>query len=161
MNSFSLTSFSDINYSSLFNFQSLFIIFTFFNDDLKAHISYAYAAVFMNDVVKSTTYKQTTNLSLCNKWKKAMKKKICSLKHNNMWNVMTSSQNQHILQNQWVYKIKCSADSQITHYKACWVVKRYKQQFDVDFNQTFILVFKSQTYKALFVLMTHFNLKTN
>ena len=74
---------------------------------------------------------------------------------------MTSSQNQHILQSQWVYKIKCSADSQIIHYKACWVVKKYEQKFNVDYNQTFVSVIKSQTYKALFVLMTHFNLKTD
>ena len=161
MNSFSLTSFSNINYSSLFNFQLSFIISTFFNDNSEAHILYAYAAVSMNDVIKPTTYKQAMNLPLCNKWKKAMKKKICSLKHNNTWNVMTSLQNQHILQSWWVYKIKCSADDQITHYKACWVVKKYEQQFDVDYDQTFVSVIKSQTYKALFVLVTHFNLKMN
>jgi len=117
VNSFLSTSFDDINYSLLFNFQSSFIIFTFFDDNLKTHISYAYAAVFMNDVIEPTTYKQTTNSSLCNKWKKAMKNKIHSLKYNNMWNVMTSSQNQHVLQSQWIYKVKCSADDQITHYK--------------------------------------------
>ncbi len=161
MNSFSLTSFSNINYSLLFNFQSLSVIFTFFNNDLKAHISYAYAAVFMNNVIKPTTYKQTIDLSLCNKWKKAMKKKICSLKQNNTWNVMINSQNQHILQSQWVYKIKCSADDQIMHYKAYWVVKKYEQQFNVNYNQIFISMIKSQTYKALFVLVTHFNLKTD
>ncbi len=161
MNSFLLTSFSNIYYSSLFNFQSLFISFTSFDDNLKTHISYTYAVIFMNDIVKSTTYKQATNLSLCNKWKKAIKKKICLLKHNNMWNVMTNSQNQHVLQSWWVYKIKHSADSQITHYKAHWVVKRYKQQFDVNYNQMFVSVIKSQMYKVLFALMTHFNLKTN
>ncbi len=30
---------------------------------------------------------------------------------------MTNSQNQHVLQSQWIYKVKHSADSQITHYK--------------------------------------------
>ncbi len=93
--------------------------------------------------------------------KKAMKKKIHSLKHNNMWNVMTSSQNQHVLQSQWIYKIKCSADDHIIHYKTHWVVKGYKQQFAVDYDQTFALMIKSQTHKALFVLVTHFDLKTD
>ncbi len=115
----------------------------------------------MNNIIKPTTYKQATDSSLCNKWKKAMKKKIHSLEYNNTWNVMTNSQNQHVLQSQWIYKIKCSADDQIIHYKAHWVVKKYKQQFDVDYNQTFILMIKSQTYKALFALVTHFDLKTN
>ncbi len=74
---------------------------------------------------------------------------------------MTNLQNQHVLQSQWVYKIKCSADDQIICYKACWVVKKYEQQFDVNYNQIFVSVIKSQTYKALFVLVTHFNLKTD
>jgi len=51
----------------LFNFQSLSIISTFFDDNLKAHILYTYAAVSMNDIIKSITYKQVTDLSLCNK----------------------------------------------------------------------------------------------
>jgi len=161
VNSSLLTSFSNINYSLLFNFQSSSIIFTSFNDNLKAHILYAYAAVSMNNIIKPTTYKQAINSSLCNKWKKAMKKKIYSLKYNNMWNVMTNSQNQHVLQSQWVYKIKHSADDHITHYKTHWVVKGYKQQFNVDYNQTFASVIKSQTYKALFALVTYFNLKMN
>jgi len=156
-----LTSFSDINYCLLFNFQSLFIIFTSFNNNSKAHVLYAYATVSMNNIIKPTIYKQVTDLSLCNKWKKAMKKKIHSLKYNNMWNVMTNSQNQHVLQSQWVYKVKHSADSQIIHYKTYWVIKKYEQQFNVNYNQTFISVIKSQIYKALFALVIHFNLKTD
>jgi len=78
-----------------------------------------------------------------------------------MWNVMTNLQNQHVLQSQWVYKIKHSADSQIIHYKTNWIVKRYKQQFKINYNQTFVSVIKSQMYKALFALMIHFNLKMN
>jgi hypothetical protein len=38
---------------------------------------------------------------------------------------------------------------------------RGKQQFNVNYDQTFVSVIKSQMYKALFVLMTHFNLKTD
>jgi len=143
VDSFLLTSFSKINYSLLFNFQSLSIISTFFDDNSKAHILYAYTAISINNIIKPTTYKQAMNLSLCNKWKKAMKKKIHSLKHNNMWNVMTSLQNQHVLQSQWIYKIKCSADDHIIHYKTHWVVKGYKQQFAVDYDQTFALMIKS------------------
>ena len=74
---------------------------------------------------------------------------------------MINSQNLHGLQSQWVYKVKCSADSQIIHYKAHWVVKKYEQKFNVDYNQTFVLMIKSQMYKALFALVIHFNLKTD
>ena len=36
-------------------------------DESDAHISYAYAAISIDDIVKSTTYKQTVKLPLCDK----------------------------------------------------------------------------------------------
>jgi len=36
-------------------------------DESDAHISYAYAAISIDDIVKSTTYKQAVKLPLCDK----------------------------------------------------------------------------------------------
>jgi len=52
-------------------------------DEPDTHISYVYAAIFIDDIVKLTTYKQAVKSSLCDKWKTAMKDKIQSLKNNN------------------------------------------------------------------------------
>ena len=68
---------------------------------------------------------------------------------------------QHVLKEHWVYKVKCGTHDQISHYKACWVVKDYEQQFDIDYDQTFVSVVKLQMYKTLFALAAHYDLKVN
>ncbi len=52
-------------------------------DESDAHISYVYAAISIDDIVKSTTYKQAVKSPLCDKWKMAMKDEIQLLKNNN------------------------------------------------------------------------------
>jgi L-rhamnose mutarotase len=44
-----------------------------------------YAAISIDDIVESTTYKQAVKSPLCDKWKMAMKNEIQSLKNNNTW----------------------------------------------------------------------------
>ncbi len=130
-------------------------------DDSSAHVSYAYAAISSSDVVEPSTYKQAVESPLCDKWKQAMKEEICSLEENNTWDVVPVPSGQHILQGRWVYKVKRDAHGQVSRYKARWVVKGYKQQFGIDYDQTFASVVKPQTYKTLFALVAHYNLEAD
>ena len=66
-------------------------------DESDAHISYAYVAISIDDIIELTTYKQAVKLPLCDKWKMAMKNEIQSLKNNNMWNIVNMLLNQHVL----------------------------------------------------------------
>ncbi len=130
-------------------------------DESDAHISYVYTAIFIDNIVKLTTYKQAVKSSLCDKWKTAIKNEIQLLKNNNMWDIVNVLLNQHVLKEHWVYKVKCDTHDQVSHYKAHWVVKDYKQQFNIDYNQTFVSVVKLQTYKTLFALVAHYDLEVN
>jgi len=130
-------------------------------DESDTHILYAYAVIFINNIVKLTTYKQTVKSPLCDKWKTAIKNEIQLLKNNNTWNIVNVLSDQHVLKECWVYKVKCDTHDQVSHYKAHWVVKDYKQQFNIDYDQTFVSVVKLQMYKTLFVLVTHYDLKVN
>ncbi len=98
------------------------------------HVSYAYAAISINDIVKLITYKQAVKLPLCDKWKMAMKNEIQLLKNNNTWDIVNVLLNQHVLKGRWVYKVKHDAHDQVSRYKAHWVVKGYEQQFDIDYD---------------------------
>ena len=130
-------------------------------DESDAHVSYAYAAISIDDIVKLTTYKQTVKLPLCDKWKMTMKNEIQSLKNNNTWDIVNMLLNQHVLKECWVYKVKCDVHGQVSHYKACWIVKGYEQQFDIDYDQTFVSVVKLQMYKTPFVLAAHYDLEVD
>ncbi len=103
-------------------------------DESDAHISYAYVVISINNIIKSTTYKQAVKSPLCDKWKMAMKNEIQSLKNNNMWDIVNMPLNQHVLKGHWVYKVKRDAHGQVSRYKAHWVVKGYEQQFDIDYD---------------------------
>ncbi len=130
-------------------------------DESDTHVSYAYAAISIDDIIKLTTYKQAVKLPLCDKWKMAIKSEIQSLKNNNMWDIVNMPSNQHVLKGHWVYKVKHDAHAQVNRYKARWVVKGYEQQFDIDYDQIFVSVVKLQMYKTLFALTAHYDLEVN
>jgi len=130
-------------------------------DKSDAHVLYTYAAISIDNIIKSTTYKQAVKSPLCDKWKMAMKNEIQSLKNNNMWDIVNMPLNQHVLKGRWVYKVKRDAHDQVSHYKAHWVVKDYEQQFDIDYDQIFVSVVELQMYKTLFVLTAHYDLEVN
>jgi len=92
-----------------------------------AHVSYAYAVIPIDDIVKPTTYKQAVESPLCDKWKTAMEDEIQSLENNNTWDIVNVPSDQHALKGCWVYKVKRDAHGQVSRYKARWVVKGYKQ----------------------------------
>ena len=90
-----------------------------------------------------------------------MEDEIQSLKNNNTWDIVNVPSDQHVLTACWVYKVKRDAHGQVSRYKARWVVKGYEQQFDIDYDQTFVSVVKLQTYKTLFALAAHYDLEVN
>ncbi len=90
-----------------------------------------------------------------------MKDEIQSLKDNNTWDIVNVLSDQHVLKGRWVYKVKHDAHDQVSRYKACWVVKGYEQQFDIDYDQIFASVVKLQMYKTLFALAAHYDLEVN
>jgi hypothetical protein len=61
-------------------------------DESDAHVSYVYAVISIDDIIKLITYKQAVKSPLCDKWKMAMKNEIQSLKNNNMWTLSTCCQ---------------------------------------------------------------------
>jgi hypothetical protein len=51
-----------------------------------------------------------------------------------------------------VYKIKRKADGSLDRYKARLVVKGFKQQHDIDYEETFSSVIKSATIRIILSL---------
>lgn len=130
-------------------------------DDSDAHVSYAYAAIPLDDVSEPTSYKQAVESPLCDKWTEAMEDELRSLEDNNTWDIVNVPSDQHVLKGRWVYKIKRDAQGRVSRYKARWVVKGYEQQFGIDYDQTFASVVKPQTYKTLFALVAHYDLEAD
>jgi hypothetical protein len=86
------------------------------------------------------------------RWKAATDEEYDALITNKTWYLVPSSRGQNIVDCKWVYKIKRKADGTIDHYKARLVAKGFKQQYGIDYEETFSPVIKSATIHVVLSL---------
>ncbi len=91
-----------------------------------------------------------------------MDDEMASLEKNNTWNVISKTEvkrGHQILDGKWVYKLKRGAQNEIIRHKARWVVKGFRQQYGIDYDQTFASVVKPMAYRVLFALAAHYDME--
>jgi len=74
------------------------------------------------------------------KWIEAMNEEMQSHDENGTWILVDKPQNVKPMDCRWIFKIKYNKDGSIERYKARIVVKGYKQQFGIDYFETFAAV---------------------
>ena len=82
-------------------------------------------------------------------WKKAMDSEYNSLIENRVWDIMTRPKECKVVQTRWLYKIKQTSDGRIEHFKARLVTKGYTQSYDLDYYETYSLVFKLASLQVI------------
>jgi hypothetical protein len=68
------------------------------------------------------------------------------------WHLVPSSHGQNIIDCKWVYKVKRKANGIVDRSKAPLVAKGIKQQYGIDYDETFSPVDKSVT---ICVVLSH------
>lgn len=86
------------------------------------------------------------------KWQEAMQVELDALEQNHTWFVIPLPKGKHTFGCRWIYKIKYRSDGSLDRHKARLVAKGYTQQEGIDFVETFSLVAKLVTVKALLAL---------
>ena len=66
-------------------------------------------------------------------WKKAMVNEFQALMRNNTLELLPAIENQHVVSNKWVYRVKYKADGSPNKYKARLVAKGFQQTIGVNF----------------------------
>jgi hypothetical protein len=64
---------------------------------------------------------------------------------NGTWHLVSCAHGQNVINYKWVYKVKQKADGTVDRYKACLVAKGFKQQYVIDYEDTFSPNVKSAT----------------
>ena len=66
-----------------------------------------------------------------------MKFKMESMKFNNVWTLVDPPEGVEPVGYKWVFKRKRGADGKVETYKACLVIKGYRQHYGIDCDEIF------------------------
>lgn len=72
-----------------------------------------------------------------------------TLLNNRTWHLVPPSKEKNVIDCKWVYKIKRKSDGTLDRYKARLVAKRFKQRYDIDYEDTFSPVVKPATIRTI------------
>ena len=108
----------------------------------------------LDHVFESMNYKKALKSSYWSKRKVAMKLEIVSHIKNDIWKLVNKSQNRMIIIDRWIFKLKYDVDDQILRFKARWIVHEYKQQEEMNYNEIWIEIVKSFSFRILFAIAT-------
>lgn len=72
-----------------------------------------------------------------------------ALMKNKTWHLVPPQKGRNIIGCKWVYKIKRKSDGSLDKYKARLILKGFKQQYGIDYEDTFSLVVKPATIRIV------------
>jgi hypothetical protein len=85
-------------------------------------------------------------------WRQAMNEEFEALIKNKTWHLIPPRAGLNVIDSNWVFKLKYKPDDTIDRYKAKLVAKGFKQQYDVNYDDTFSPVVKPTTIRLLLSL---------
>ena len=78
-----------------------------------------------------------------------MKEEFDALSKNHTWDLVTLPPGKSVVSCKWIYKIKTRSDRSIERYKARLVAKSFTQEYEIDYEETFALVARISSVRAL------------
>ena len=75
-----------------------------------------------------------------------------SIMKNDVWDVVSKSENKSVVSSKWIYKIKHAADGSIEKYNARLVSRGFSQKQGIDYEETFALVARYTSIRTIMEL---------
>lgn len=100
-------------------------------------------------VVEPKSYEKAIQSTEVQKWKRAMAEEYNSLIRNHTWDLVQPPEDQKLIDNRWVFKVREHTDSSIERYKARLVIRGFTQQYGVDCYEKFTPVVKFTSIRSI------------
>jgi hypothetical protein len=85
-------------------------------------------------------------------WQNAMQAELQALKENHTWNIVPCPPTVKPIGSKWVFSVKLRSDGSLDRYKARLVALGYKQEYGVDYEETFAPVAKMTTVRTILAI---------
>ncbi len=109
---------------------------------------YAYMVKVIQEV-EPTCFEQAVGNP---KWDNAMDEEMVMLDANATWELVAFPKDKKTIGCKWVYKVEHNADGSVSKYKARLVAKGYVQTYGIDYEETYSLVAKMTTVRAIIAM---------
>lgn len=104
-------------------------------------------------VLESTDIPKSYKLAAADpRWRDAMDLEIKALEENQTWDLVPKPENTCIIGSKWVYSVKLNSDGSLDRYKARLVAQGYKQEYGIDYEETFAPVAKMTSVRVLIAI---------
>lgn len=81
-----------------------------------------------------------------------MNDEVDAFENSDTWNLTSLPKEKKEIGCTWMYEVKHNADGTISKYKACLIAKGYVQTYGMYFEETFNLVSKMETMRAVIAM---------
>ncbi|PKU87463.1 Retrovirus-related Pol polyprotein from transposon TNT 1-94 [Dendrobium catenatum] len=105
-----------------------------------------------------TLQSSPTCFSIANKdpnWRSAMSAEFRALQAQGTWSLVPLPINTPVIGCKWIYKLKFMADGRVARHKARLVAQGFKQQYGIDYLETFSPVVKFTTIRLFLLVALH------
>lgn len=104
------------------------------------------------------TVEEALSCNDADQWKAAMDSEFQSLIQNNTWTLSDLPDNKRAIPCKWLFKVKTNADGNIERYKARLVIKGYRQQKGVEYDEVYAPVVRHTSIRYLLSLAVKYKL---
>ena len=87
-----------------------------------------------------------------------MKEEKNSMEHNSVWDLVELLKGCKRVGCKWVFKTKRDSHGNLERYKARLVSQGFAQKDGIDYEETFSLVTRNDSFRIIMALVTHYDL---
>ncbi|CAM8884098.1 unnamed protein product [Rhodiola kirilowii] len=88
-----------------------------------------------------------------------MEDELKSIEHNEVWELVELPEGYKQVGCKWIFKTKHDSKGNIERYKARLVAKGFAQKDGIDYNETFSLVSRKDSFRIIMALVAHYDLE--